>query len=189
MEPRSGIWYFNKSWPWIARKLLRPKWWNTWWGFYVRGGRVKINATVVFDTIPSISNIYVTITGPDAIPDSMITDQLVTLYKNGATPRLMTGIAMQESSYMQFRNFTLFNRADKWPNESYDGGSHIGLMMVVPNLTRAWNWFNNTNEGVNLFVNQKLAFSRTYVNRKILEQSKIGITLRDWRLLSMRTMH
>jgi len=147
--------------------------------FTSEGGRVKINATVVFDTIPSISNIYVTITGPDAIPDSMITDQLVTLYKNGATPRLMTGIAMQESSYMQFRNFTLFNRADKWPNESYDGGSHIGLMMVVPNLTRAWNWFNNTNEGVNLFVNQKLAFSRTYVNRKILEQSKIGITLRD----------
>jgi len=147
--------------------------------FSSEGGRVKVNATVVFDGVVSNSYVYITITGPDGIPDPMITDQLVALYKNGATPRLMTGIAMQESSYMQFRSFTLYDRSDKWPNESDDGGSHIGLMMVVPNLRKAWDWFNNTKEGATLFVDQKLAFSRTYVNRKISEQNKVGITLRN----------
>lgn len=78
----------------------------------------------------------------------------------------MTGLAMAESSYQQFRDFTLFERDDKWPNESKkDGGSHIGLMMVVTTPLRAWDWLINTGFGVDFFVNEKLATSRRIVNK------------------------
>lgn len=94
----------------------------------------------------------------------------------------MTGIASYESSYMQFSNETLYGVTDKWPYESIkDGGSHIGLMMVQTdaNLDYAWNWLTNTQGGVNLFVNSKLVYSHTYVNRIISQQAALGITLRD----------
>ncbi|NCO98522.1 hypothetical protein GW864_05165, partial [bacterium] len=96
---------------------------------------------------------------------SIITNRLVDLYRTGATPRLMTGIAMKESSYMQFSNRTLYGHYDRWPRESYDSGSHIGLMMVSTTVERAWDWLINTNDGVNLFVKDKLGASGRYQNK------------------------
>jgi len=101
-----------------------------------------------------------TITGV-AIPDSDITSQLHGLYSTGATPNLMTGIAQQESSYMQFNTLTLFNRTDLWPNESFDGGSHIGLMMMPVSMLYAWDWLSNTQGGVQLF-RQKLSRAQSF---------------------------
>lgn len=72
------------------------------------------------------------------IPDSEITSRLLTLYR-GVTRNLLTGIAMKESSYRQFSDRTLFGYAGKWPLESYDGGSHIGLMMVPITMADSWN--------------------------------------------------
>jgi hypothetical protein len=85
------------------------------------------------------------------IPDSKITSRLYSLY-NGATPNLLTGIAMKESSYRQFSNITLFGYTGNWPTESYDGGSHIGLMQVPITMADAWDWKTNTQTGANMFA-------------------------------------
>jgi len=88
-----------------------------------------------------------------AISDSQITNRLVSLYSTGATPRLMTGIAMVESSYRQFdATRTLYGRQDLWPLESYDGGSHIGLMQVVTTMNRAFDYWVNTEDGATIFI-------------------------------------
>ena len=71
----------------------------------------------------------------------------------------MTGIAAVESSYMQFRTFTLFGRRDLWPLESYDSGSHIGLMQVPTNMRDAWSWLANTQTGVRIF-RQKISTAK-----------------------------
>ena len=38
-----------------------------------------------------------------------------------------------------------------WPLESYDGGSHIGLMQVPLSMHNAWNWEKNTEKGADIF--------------------------------------
>lgn len=101
------------------------------------------------------------ITGTE-IPNTAITDQLVSLY-DGATPHLLTGIAMRESSYRQFAQSVLYGYSGDWPLESYDGGSHIGLMMVPLTNADAWDWLENTVDGANLFK-QKLALAQHYEN-------------------------
>jgi hypothetical protein len=68
----------------------------------------------------------------------------------------VTGIAEKESSYQQFHNRSLYGVTDLWPTESYDGGSHIGLMQLPVSMLLAWNWLENTLSGVDLF-RQKLA--------------------------------
>lgn len=112
------------------------------------------------------------------VPNANITTQLDQLYtasssypKDGsATSNLMTGVAMHESNYTQFRtpaecNFDLwsldksFGILAKWPYESEvsgpnnqcvsDGGTHIGLMQIAtaPNQTadpNAWKWADQT---------------------------------------------
>jgi hypothetical protein len=86
------------------------------------------------------------------------TAQLLSLYNGRATPRLMTGIAEEESAYNQFQlpgrgspaEPDLFNGIQGfWPYESYDGGSHTGLMMFPTSFATAWDWQQNTNSGVN----------------------------------------
>jgi hypothetical protein len=89
------------------------------------------------------------------IPNAVITTRLNSLY-HGATPNLMTGIAMYESSYTQFSSRTLYQTTALWPTESRDGGSHIGLMMVPVKADEAWNWLTNASSGVALFTGEKL---------------------------------
>lgn len=114
-------------------------------------------------------------TGGQGILNTIITSRLDMLYQQSpsypndgtATPDLMTGIAMKESSYKQFLTpeeppynpdlFSLWNNftiAAKWPlegqkNGQSDGGTHIGLMMFPTSDGDAWDWTINTNDGVN----------------------------------------
>src|SRR6185369_963191 len=88
------------------------------------------------------------------VPDHDITERLLSLYSQGATPRLMTGVAQVESTYFQFRGRLLYGTSALWPYESAeDHGSHIGLMMMPTkeNLKYAWDWQVNTQAGVTLF--------------------------------------
>ncbi|MGH9221576.1 MAG: hypothetical protein ACRD1W_19885, partial [Vicinamibacterales bacterium] len=100
-----------------------------------------------------------------SIQDSEITTRLNGLY-GGVTPNLLTGIAARESSYRQFVQRTLFTFAGLWPNESYDGGSHVGLMQMPINQPHAWNWLANTQNAATLF-NAKLATARRLATRII----------------------
>jgi hypothetical protein len=154
------------------------------------GGKVKAEATT---TAPDGSTVRDCVTfyveGPEAGipgpgPGDVITPRLIERYASlmspvtPATYNLMTGIAMKESGYTQFRtppegNPDLWNLTDKygipakWPTESFDGGSHIGLMMVEVSALRAWDWLVNTQDGVNLFVNEKLPTATSNMNRII----------------------
>jgi hypothetical protein len=133
------------------------------------GGQATVNASAVIqgETVSATPVIH-TITGV-AIPDAEITNRLVSLY-TGPSTGLMAGLAMKESSYKQFTEVylagaktgqpvILYGRNDKWPNESYDGGSHIGLMMVTIAMPRAWDWLNNTDYGVKFFLGEKKAMA------------------------------
>jgi hypothetical protein len=103
-----------------------------------------------------------TITGV-AIPATMITNELVTRY-GGITPRLLTGIAKLESSYLQFKKQTLYGLSALWPHESgEDGGSHIGLMQMPVAMDVAWDWRANVDQAVILF-RKKLDRARTLEN-------------------------
>lgn len=105
------------------------------------------------------------------------TSQLVSLYSNGATPHLMTGLATHESGYSQFHypgdgspaEPDVFNGIDGlWPYESNGGGQFIGLMMVPTTDTDAWDWTQNTTDGVNStvygFVGEKLPTAQNFVD-------------------------
>jgi hypothetical protein len=90
-----------------------------------QGGQVKTTATQG----PSSANVTSYVVGA-SIPQSAYTTVLGGLYSTGATPTLLEQIATYESSYAQFTSRTLFHTSALWPTESYDGGSHIGLMQV-----------------------------------------------------------
>jgi hypothetical protein len=70
---------------------------------------------------------------------------------------------MKESSYGQFSDTTLLGYIGKWPLESYDGGSHIGLMMVPLTMDDA---LTNTQTGVGVFYD-KIQAARV-LERRIL---------------------
>jgi hypothetical protein len=113
------------------------------------------------------ANVTITITG-EPIPDDTITSQLDSLYAGGATPNLLTGIAMRESTYQQFDGTeTLYGVTGYWPNESKsDKGSHIGLMMVPTTAAEAWDWTKNTSKGAHIF-HEKLSAAKRNANRII----------------------
>lgn len=149
------------------------------------GGQATVNASAVIqgETMTATPVVH-TITGV-AIPDAEITNRLVSLYR-GPSSGLMAGLAMKESSYMQFTEVylagpnrgqpvILYGRNDKWPNESYDGGSHIGLMMIdmarEPIKERAWNWLNNTDYGVKFFSGEKRSMALNW-EKKIKTEAR-----------------
>ena len=104
--------------------------------FASMGGQTNVKATcgAKSDSITS------TITGA-SISRSAIINQLVSIYGSGKpTPRLMTGIAWKESTIQQFTSNSLYGVSALWPYESYDGGSHIGLMMVPTTMKDAFDW-------------------------------------------------
>jgi hypothetical protein len=121
-----------------------------------QGGKVTVTATLQA-TGAKASPISFFVTGT-RVPAADITERLVNLYAGGATPRLMTGITDVESNYLQFKRRSLYGVTAFWPYEAYDGGSHIGLMMMptAQKIDYAWNWQTNASDGVDLFK-QKLA--------------------------------
>lgn len=98
-----------------------------------------------------------------SIANTEVTNRLVALYAGGATPKLMTGIAHKESTYQQFRQQSLYEHPGLWPNSSYDGGSHVGLMQMPITKSAAWDWLSNTQSGVSLFK-EKLAIAKSIEN-------------------------
>jgi len=126
--------------------------------FKSQGGRLSVGASE-----PGRKNAdpiqYAYIIGT-AIPNSDITSRLYSLY-NGVTPNLLCGIADRESSYMQFSNITLFGYTGRWPYESYDGGSHIGLMQVPITMAYSWDWQVNTQTGANIFA-EKVQLAKSF---------------------------
>jgi hypothetical protein len=131
--------------------------------FTAEGGQITAmaSATVGTSTMTAMPVAF-TVTGA-AVPNSLITSQLVSLYSTGATPHLLTGIAMVESSYRQFGDNTLYGQEALWPLEPGDpddGGTHIGLMMVpiTSGLADAWSWKANAAAGLSVFQ-QKLAIA------------------------------
>jgi hypothetical protein len=130
------------------------------------GGKVTINASVTIDESTATDGpIYITVTGT-AIPDATITARLKTLYdpESGGTDSICCGIASKESSYIQFKpGCTKYGRTDRWPHESFDGGTHIGLMQVETTFTRAWDWLKNTEKGVNIYE-ENINQSHIHVN-------------------------
>ncbi|MBI4877867.1 MAG: hypothetical protein HY822_24820 [Acidobacteria bacterium] len=89
-----------------------------------------------------------------------VTDRLLSLYTGGTTPRLLTGFAMVESTYQHFLRQTRYNVADYWPHESYDGGSHIGLMQMPVSMQMAFDWLANTQGAAALFQQKLSAAAR-----------------------------
>lgn len=130
------------------------------------GGRVKVTAQATADdgsTVQDCATYYV-----EGTRSFDPTNQLVSLYASGATPRLMTGLAQHESGYYQFTSQNLLGATALWPTESDDGGSHIGLMMIPTAENLAWDWLQNTNDGVNDtnngFAGAKLPLAKSFVN-------------------------
>ena len=99
-----------------------------------------------------------------AIPNATVTSRLTGLYSGGATPNLLAHIAAWESGcYCQFKLGSLFGVSGRWPVESYDGGSHVGLMQVPNGMVNAFDWVTNTQAGSAVFQ-QKLTYVRNWVS-------------------------
>ncbi|HET8796569.1 MAG TPA: hypothetical protein VFO89_02715 [Thermoanaerobaculia bacterium] len=95
------------------------------------GGRLRITAT----TGERSQQVTAYVVGR-TIPDDVITDRLVALYPRGATPRLMTGIAMTESTYRQFADRTLYGITARWPFLNGPAGTYVGMFQVEPTVER-----------------------------------------------------
>jgi hypothetical protein len=137
------------------------------------GGQVQVTAqtSTPFGTMSDCATFY--IEGPHNIDPSVTTSQIVASYTSsasrsypsGGTPNLLTGIAMHEGTYHQFwtptstpnPNEDLYGLYSKlgiaayWPHESFDSGTHIGLMQVPTTMADAWNWLTNVNSGMSVF--------------------------------------
>ena len=119
------------------------------------GGQGSITVTASVNSGALTTELLSYIEGTNNIPSTSVTNQLLNLYASGATLRLLTGIAMRESSYQQFALRTLYGTQAYWPLESYDGGSHVGLMQVPNGMNVAFDWIQNTQGGADIFQ-QKL---------------------------------
>ncbi|MBB3777983.1 hypothetical protein FHY16_000704 [Xanthomonas campestris] len=133
-----------------------------------RGGRLKVAASTSAAQACPVEYVYIL---GSQIPDDTITTRLVSLYADGPTPRLYTGIANQESNYRQFTQITKYGHAGLWPTESYDGGSHVGLMQVASSgstitgsqgVFNAWSWIENTASADTLFREKMRTAVRLY---------------------------
>ncbi len=98
-------------------------------------------------------------------------NQLVSDYgSTQPTPHLMTGIASVESSIEQFKSEALYGQTLYWPLESYDGGTHIGLMQMPTSMDYAFNWQDNASNAVALFY-QKESVATTVASNEISSYS------------------
>jgi len=125
-------------------------------------GTITASATATGAMGPLTANLVSYIDGT-TIPNSTITSQLQNLYSSGATRDLLTGIAMLESNYQQFVTRELYGTSGYWPNESYDRGSHVGLMQMPNGMGDAFDWTQNTADGASLFQ-QKISVAQSVVS-------------------------
>jgi len=130
--------------------------------FISEGGRLIVKASAAVNGAPCSSEITNFITGV-GIPNATITRRLRGLYTPpaGGMAGLLTGIAMQESSYRQFFNeYTKYGLTARWPVENISTtppkGTYIGMMQVPVAMDTAWDWLINTQTGANIFA-EKLA--------------------------------
>lgn len=127
------------------------------------GGRADVVAAVTINGV--LTNVPATlfVTGA-ALPEPTVTAKLKSLY-TGPTSALLTGVAEVETKYASGGTFngqfsTHRQNAQGvafplkpvgvvgyWPTESFDGGSHIGLMQVPANVLWAWDWEENAKKG------------------------------------------
>ena len=126
--------------------------------FSSEGGRLTIKASANVNGIQCSSEITNFITGV-GIPDATITRRLKGLYTPpaGGTAELLTGIAMQESSYRQFdARIIKYGLKTRWPVENISTtppkGTYIGMMQVPVAMDTAWDWLVNTQTGANIFA-------------------------------------
>jgi hypothetical protein len=152
--------------------------------YHSQGGRGKVEAQAGSNEACPVEYFYVV---GDAIPANEITTRLVGLYAHGATPHLLTGIADKESTYRQFGSRAKYGQSGLWPVESYDGGSHIGLMQMPTTVDRAWDWLLNSQDAARLF-DEKLRIAASLERRIIqghrglrrlsdVEQENMALTL------------
>jgi len=128
------------------------------------GGQINLtaNATLAGHSFTANSLAYVDGT---AIPNATITSRLVSLYSSGATPHLLTGIAVVESNYRQFSPRSLYTVYGPWPLESPSPalGLYVGLMQVPNGMPSAFEWLTNTSSGASIF-NGKNSIVQSYVS-------------------------
>ena len=85
---------------------------------------------------------------------------------------------------MQFINRTVpLYPVERMPHVSDDNindvigddndGSHVGLMQVVTNKARAWNWLENTEYGVGTVFKQKFRNAYSYYQGKLTQDPTI----------------
>ncbi|MGA2629125.1 MAG: hypothetical protein ABSG54_02830 [Terriglobia bacterium] len=134
-----------------------------------RGGQVtaQAQATLAGQTFTRSVTFYVLGT---TIPNTTITNRLVSLYTTGATPHLLTGIAMDESAYQQFVQAYMMGGTGLWPNGTNSDpnlsvplDAFVGLMQVPNAMNTAFDWVTNTSTGSGIF-NQKLGSANNYVS-------------------------
>ncbi|HSC46796.1 MAG TPA: hypothetical protein VLG68_01775 [Gammaproteobacteria bacterium] len=137
--------------------------------FPSEGGRLTVDANEGNTNADSVKYAY--IVGANASP-TVISNLLQSLY-NGATPRLLTGIAQEESSYLQFFDEVLYGVEGFWPHESPAGkfpiGAYIGLMQVPLSMDHAWNWKDNASAAAALFQ-QKLTLAQALENQVLKDK-------------------
>jgi hypothetical protein len=139
----------------------------------VAGGSVNItakyNAGAPNDPVTTgISALMTGVADPPGISFDAITSRLESLYQEvtikkdasfvPTTTELMAQAVTLESSYEQFSEEELYGVDEFWPNESPEGkakngktikaGAHIGLTQVPVSIADAWDWLQNTQDGV-----------------------------------------
>ncbi len=137
------------------------------------GGKLTAKVSAIINGSPQSAGPNTAYLMGFAIPNATITSQLVSAY-SGTTTHLLTGIAMKESTYRQFARRTLYGHTGLWPNESYDGGSHIGLMQMPTTKAYAWDWIVNTQDAATLF-SAKVASAQRKENAIITAHSGLRV--------------
>jgi hypothetical protein len=149
------------------------------------GGEMAVSATAAGISNTATGYVSGILASAGGVPDSLITTQLGTLYDkltcsapscptsyqtsnscapsstcqpyqpDTSNPILLAQVAMEESSYAQFSQETLYGVDTFWPHESpeakFAAGAYIGLMMVPLSMGNAWNWLTNTSAGAAVF--------------------------------------
>jgi hypothetical protein len=154
------------------------------------GGRINADAAITIGGQTTHQGVVLYVDGPTGgIPNQTVSNQLYTLYVGGGRQWLMTGVAETESGYMegvgQFATRTLFTPPIQglWPHESYDGGSHIGLMQMPTTMSDGYSWQQNTTDGVNLFASDKLRRAGNYENLLRMQYTSLrSLTLQETEL-------
>jgi len=115
-----------------------------------------------------------------SVPLSTVKTQMKADYSfPGGTPNLPLGMACRESRFRQFSTTTLKSSQGPtiplllwginacWPNQSYDGGSHIGITQVPSSMDNGFDWLNNTYQGVTVtLVQDKIGSAQRYETQK-----------------------